>query len=94
NQVALERENFLFDQLASKAVQRVTAPYANKRIVTDQAIGDVLNTLVKAQQAGYGSCGTSSFNGVGTQFGGMGSVGAQFGGLGNVFQQQQCREWC
>ncbi|KAJ3001748.1 UNVERIFIED_CONTAM: hypothetical protein HDU68_006682, partial [Siphonaria sp. JEL0065] len=74
------------------------------RIVTNQAVGDVLNTLVKAQQAGYGSCGTSSFNGVGTQFGGIGNVGAQFsgfgnvgaqfGGLGNAFQQQQGREWC
>ncbi|KAJ3067175.1 hypothetical protein HDU98_009621 [Podochytrium sp. JEL0797] len=43
---------------ALMGVPRFTAPYANKRIVTDQAIAKVLDTVAKAQQVGYGSCVT------------------------------------
>ncbi|KAJ3068685.1 hypothetical protein HDU98_008181 [Podochytrium sp. JEL0797] len=53
-----ERESFIKDQIRLKGVQRFTAPYANKRIVTEQAIANVLDTLAKAQQVGYGSCVT------------------------------------
>ncbi|KAI9338509.1 hypothetical protein BDR26DRAFT_919406 [Obelidium mucronatum] len=95
NQAAVERENFLFDQLAAKATQCVTAPHANKRILTGQAIGDVLDTLARAQQVGYGACVTPS----GVEFGSCGT-GAQWGGnnqFGNQFAagigaQQQM--WC
>ncbi|KAJ3068518.1 hypothetical protein HDU98_008311 [Podochytrium sp. JEL0797] len=49
------RENFIKDQFAIQGVQRVTAPYANKKIITDEYITSVLETLAQAQQVGYGS---------------------------------------
>ncbi|KAJ3067174.1 hypothetical protein HDU98_009620 [Podochytrium sp. JEL0797] len=50
-----DRENFIKDQFAIQGVQRVTAPYANKKIITDEYITSVLETLAQAQQVGYGS---------------------------------------
>ncbi|KAI9338513.1 hypothetical protein BDR26DRAFT_1008204 [Obelidium mucronatum] len=103
NQAAVERENFLFDQLTAKAAQRVTAPHANKRIVTVQAIGDVFDTLARAQQVGYNACVTPSgvefgscggnAQGYGGQWGGNSQFGNQLGGIfagGNAQQQWWC----
>ncbi|KAI9338546.1 hypothetical protein BDR26DRAFT_863053 [Obelidium mucronatum] len=98
NQAAVERENFLFDQLTAKLTQRMTTPHANKRIVTVQAIGDVFDTLSRAQQVGYGarvtpngvefgSCGGNA-QGNGGQFGNQFSGG--IGGFGNAQQQMWC----
>ncbi|KAJ3069377.1 hypothetical protein HDU98_007594 [Podochytrium sp. JEL0797] len=70
-----ERENFIKDQIRLKGVQRFTAPYANKRIVTDQAVANLLDTLAKAQQVGYGSYVTPS--------------GIQYGPACDSQQQQQ-----
>ncbi|KAJ3061046.1 hypothetical protein HDU98_003030 [Podochytrium sp. JEL0797] len=70
-----ERENFIKDQIRLKGVQRFTAPYANKRIVTEQAIANVLDTLAKAQQVGHRSCVTP--------------FGIQYGPACDFQQQQQ-----
>ncbi|KAI9338535.1 hypothetical protein BDR26DRAFT_863036 [Obelidium mucronatum] len=97
NQAAVERENFLFDQLTAKAAQRVTAPHANKRIVTVQAIGDVFDTLARAQQVGYDACVTPN----GVEFGSCGQWGVNnqfgnhpfYGGIG-AFGNAQQQMWC
>ncbi|KAJ3063550.1 hypothetical protein HDU98_000678, partial [Podochytrium sp. JEL0797] len=70
-----ERENFIKNQIRLKVVQRFTPPYANKRIVTDQAIAIVLDTLAKAQQVGYRSC--------------VSPFGIQYGPARDFQQQQQ-----
>ncbi|KAJ3247082.1 hypothetical protein HDU77_008723 [Chytriomyces hyalinus] len=53
---ACARENCLIDRLACKAVKRVTHPFAHKRIAKPHLVRDVLETLVDAQNVGYGVC--------------------------------------
>ncbi|KAI8611312.1 hypothetical protein BC830DRAFT_1172001 [Chytriomyces sp. MP71] len=77
NSSSLRMQNFIKDQLAAKAVQRLTAPYAHKRIARPEIIEQLLQTLVEATDAGYGA----TVGPCGVEYCGRGGYGAYgFGG--------------
>ncbi|KAJ3224350.1 hypothetical protein HDU81_008618 [Chytriomyces hyalinus] len=52
HQSAVERENFLFDSLAAKGVQRLTSPHARRAFAQPAAVHQMLETLAAGPPVG------------------------------------------
>ncbi|ORY44068.1 hypothetical protein BCR33DRAFT_717170 [Rhizoclosmatium globosum] len=78
---AVERENFLIDDLTSKAVQRVTSPYANQRFASADRVANVLESFAAVgQQTGIDAIATP--------------FGVQYGGIGGLNRLGGDQGWC